>query len=305
MSELFPVLMKQIIIMFLLIAAGAILYKKKKITAAGSKEMGTVLLYLVVPCTIIHAFITEYSSEKLIAFGYSFAAALLSLILAMAVSALVFGNKCRIENFGSAFSNAGFIGIPLVSAVLGNGAVFYVSSFVALLNFFQWTYGVMVMTGKKDSVSVKQILKNPVLISLIIGIIVFLLNIKLPAVVTGTVGMLAGMNAPLAMLVLGVYMAQIKFTEIFTDKAAYASCAVRLLLIPILTIGVLFLFGGMETKIKLAVLLAAAAPVGFNVAIFAQRNNLSYTQAVKDVCLSTVLSVATLPLILWIAAKIW
>ncbi len=305
MSDILLILLKQILIMFLLIGAGAVLYKAKKITEAGSREMGTVLLYLVIPCTIINAFITEYSPQKLAAFGYSFAAAFVSLVLAMLISRLLFGSRFRIEHFGCAFSNAGFIGIPLVSAVLGNIAVFYVSSFVALLNLFQWTYGVMVMTGKKDTISVQKIIRNPILISLVIGIAVFLLNIPLPAVLSQAVGMVANVNAPLGMLVIGVYLAQMKFTELFTDKIAYLASAARLLLIPLLTIGVLSLFVGMETEIKLAVLLAAAAPIGSNVAIFAQQNDLSYTQAVKGICLSTLLSIATMPVILWLAMLVW
>lgn len=305
MSELVLILLRQIVIMFLLIAAGAVLYKGKKITANGSREMGTVLLYLVIPFTIINAFMTEYSPEKLVALGYSFVAALVSLVLAMLVSRVLFGSRFRIEHFGTAFSNAGFIGIPLVSAALGSGAVFYVSSFVALLNLFQWTYGVMVMTGKKDAISLKAVVKNPILISLVVGVAIFLLRIPVPAILSQTVGMVANLNAPLAMLVLGVYMAQIRFVELVTDKISYAASAVRLLLIPLLTIGVLSLFGNVATEIRLAVLLAAAAPIGSNVAIFAQQNDLSYTQAVKGVCLSTALSIITMPVILWLAMSIW
>ena len=57
--------------------------------------------------------------------------------------------------------------------------------------------------------------------------------------------------------------------------------------------------------IKLTVLIAAAAPVGSNVAIFAQINNLDYTQAVKDICISTVLCIFTIPIIVGFADLLW
>lgn len=80
---------------------------------------------------------------------------------------LVFGQRRRLENFAAAFCNAGFIGIPLVQAVVGQEGVFYIAASVALLNLFQWTYGVYIMTGRKDTISPKAIARNPVVISIV------------------------------------------------------------------------------------------------------------------------------------------
>ena len=305
MTEIILILLKQIGIMFLLMAAGVLLYKSGKVTKDGSREFGTVLLYMVLPCTIVNAFLTDYSREKMVALLYSFVAALLTLVAAMLIARLFFGKRYRIEHFGSAFSNAGFMGIPLVSAVIGSEAVFYVSSFVGLLNVFQWTYGVLVMTDKKDTISGKALMKNPILISLVVGFILFFLPVKLPAVVTGTLGMISNMNAPLAMLILGVYMAQLSPKELFTDKIVYLASLVRLVIIPLASILLLCIFPSSYRDIKMAVLLAASAPIGSNVAIFAQQNGMSYTQAVKGVCLSTLLSLVTMPVMLWIGLQIW
>ena len=111
--------------------------KKKLLTAQGSGEMGKVLLYVIMPVAIIRSYIQEFSMEYLYGFLISFAAAALALILAMAVSTLIFGRRSSIRQFGAAFSNAGFIGIPLVQMTLGEQAVFYVASFVAILNILQ------------------------------------------------------------------------------------------------------------------------------------------------------------------------
>lgn len=303
--EIVTLLFRQNVIMFLYLIIGYTLYRKKVITAYGSGEIGKLLLYVVMPAAIIKSYIKDFSGELFSGFVISFTAALGALLLSMLVSTLVFRNKSSIRRFGAAFSNAGFIGIPLVQMTLGEEAVFYVASFVAILNILQWTYGVFIMTGDKSLVSLKKITTNPIAVSLAIGLALFFLPVKLPEIVTGVVGTLASMNGPLAMIVLGAYLAQVPLKELFTDKLTYLCTAVRLLLIPVLTMGCLFLIPDRYGTVRLAVLLAAAAPVGSNVAIFAQLYHKEYTDAVKDVCLSTVCSILTMPLVVGIANYIW
>lgn len=303
--EIVAMLFRQNITMFIYLMVGFCLFKKHLITPQGSGEIGKTLLYVIMPMAIVRSYMKEFSMEMLIGLLVSFVAALASLLLAMAVSTLVFRKKSAIRQFGAAFSNAGFIGIPLVQMTLGDEAVFYVASFVAILNILQWTYGVYIMTRDKSTIQLKKIATNPIVISFVLGILLFFLPVELPGLVAGVIGTLASMNGPLAMIVLGAYLAQVPLKELFTDRLTYLCAAVRLLVIPLLTIALLFLVPSRFVAIRLAVLLAAAAPVGSNVAIFAQIYGKEYTDAVKDVCLSTVLSILTLPLIVGLAGMVW
>lgn len=303
--EIVSLLFRQNVIMFLYLCIGYMLYKKKVITAHGSGEIGRLLLHVIMPAAIIKSYIKDYSREMLAGFLVSFGAALFALLLAMFISRLVFRRRSAIRQFGAAFSNAGFIGIPLVQMTLGEEAVFYVASFVAILNILQWTYGVFIMTGDRTQISLKKITTNPIAVSLAIGLLLFFLPVKLPAIVTGVIGTLASMNGPLAMIVLGAYLAQVPLKELFTDRLTYLCAVVRLILIPVLTMLCLFLIPEDFGTVRLAVMLAAAAPVGSNVAIFAQIYDKEYTDAVKDVCLSTVLSILTMPVVIGIANYIW
>lgn len=303
--EIVSLLFRQNVIMFLYLCIGYMLYKKKVITAHGSGEIGRLLLHVIMPAAIIKSYIKDYSREMLAGFLVSFGAALFALLLAMFISRLVFRRRSAIRQFGAAFSNAGFIGIPLVQMTLGEEAVFYVASFVAILNILQWTYGVFIMTGDRTQISLKKITTNPIAVSLAIGLLLFFLPVKLPAIVTGVIGTLASMNGPLAMIVLGAYLAQVPLKELFTDRLTYLCAAVRLILIPVLTMLCLFLIPEGFGTVRLAVMLAAAAPVGSNVAIFAQIYDKEYTDAVKDVCLSTVLSILTMPVVIGLANYIW
>ncbi len=302
--EFMSVLVQQVVIMFLLMLIGFILFRTKKLGVQGSKELGNVLVYVIMPGVVINAYMTEFSMERLkglvLAFGFS----ILALGLAMAISALLF-KKHPIENFGTAFSNAGFMGIPIVQAVLGSEAVFYVSAFVALLNLLQWTYGVFVITKDKRQISAKKIVTNPILISMVIGIILFLIPVEIPYVVSGTVSLVAGMNAPIAMISLGTYLAQTTPRQMVCDKTAWISAFVRLFVIPLVTLLVLTPLPENYQVLKMAILIVAATPVGSNVAIFAQIHNKDYTQAVKSVCLSTLCSLVSIPLILGAAGWLW
>ena len=294
-------LLKQNILMFLYLLIGYFLFRKKLIGISGSADIGRMLLHIVMPAAILKAYMTSYTPERLIGLVLSFLAALLALLLAIFISRIFFKKEQAIERFGAAFSNAGFIGIPLVQMTLGEEAVFYISSFVALLNILQWTYGVFILTGDRNMFSFQKLRTNPVILSFLVGLLLFFMPVTLPDLFTGMIGSLAAMNGPLAMIVLGTYLAQVSPGSLFKEKLAYRCSFVRLILIPILTIILLGFFPAEYHTLKLAVLIAASTPIGSNVAIFAQLYGQDYTRAVKEVCLSTLLCMITLPLIIGLA----
>lgn len=294
-------LLKQNVLMTFYLLIGYFLFRKKLVGITGSADIGRTLLYIVMPAAILKSYLAEFSTQRLMELGISFLAALLSLLLAIIVSLIFFKKGNPVERFGAAFSNAGFIGIPLVQMTLGADAVFYVSSFVALLNILQWTYGVLILTDDKSILSFRKLRINPIILSFLGGLLLFFLPVALPEVMNTLVGTLASMNGPLAMIVLGTYLAQVPLKSLFTELIVYRCTFVRLILIPILTIALMALFPREYHTIKLAVLIAASAPVGSNVAIFSQIYNQDYTRAVKEVCLSTLLCIVTLPVIIGFA----
>ena len=303
--EIILLLIRQNLVMLIYLLIGFFLFRKKLVGVQGSADLGRMLLYVVMPTAIIKSYIADFSPDMLAELAVSFAAALLSLILAILISRAAFRKEESLERFGAAFSNAGFIGIPLVQMTLGSDAVFYIASFVALLNILQWTYGVLIMTRDRSAVSAKKIATNPIVISFLIGLSLFFLPFTLPETLESVVTTVSGMNGPLAMIILGVYLAQIPLKSLFKDGVVLRCTLMRLVVIPLLTIPVLMIFPARYTLIKFAVLIAAAAPVGSNVAIFAQIYDLDYTRAVKEICLSTLLCIVTLPLISGIAGSIF
>ena len=297
------ILLRQIAIMALLMAVGIYLSRKGFLSPQGTKDLGAILLRIIIPCVIVKSYITTYSRERLLELALSAGLALVAFILAMGIAYLVYGKRRRIENFASAFCNAGFIGIPLAQAVIGDEGVFYMAASVALLNLFQWTYGVYIMTDRKDSIRAKTIVKNPVVIAIVVGIALFLSRLPVPGILTSTLGYIAGMNTPVAMILMGTYMAKLPWRKLL-DKRAYGCVLLRLVVIPAVVLAVFWALPITNQNVALAAYLAAATPVGANICVFAQQYDCDYEFSVVTVCLSTVLSIVTVPLMVSLAQMV-
>ena len=298
------ILLQQTIIMFALMLLGLLLSRRGMISEQGSRDLSNVLLYAVIPCVILRSYMSEFSTEKLRAMGLSALIAVITFAASIAVAYLTCGTRHRIENFAVAFGNAGFIGIPLVTAVFGPEAAFYVVSFSTFANLLQWTYGIVIISGKKETMNLRMVFVNPVFISMVIGIALFVLQPTLPTVVTGTIGYIADGNTVLAMIILGYYLSRVQLRGLFADVRLYLFSALRLLVVPAVTILVFLPFPFARGEITLITLIAAATPIASSTAIFAQKFDQDYRRAVSYVCLSTFLSVATLPLVMLFAERL-
>lgn len=295
------IMLRQIAIMALLVLVGIYLSRKGFLSEQGTKDLGAILIRVIIPVVIVKSYITDFTHERMIQLGLSFLLALVTYIVAMLISWFVFGKRRRIENFAAAFCNAGFIGIPLVQATIGEEGVFLVAASIALLNLFQWTYGVYVMTDNRDAISARTIMRNPVVLAIVIGLFLFLTQIPVPSIVVNTLGYIAGMNTPVAMILMGTYMARLPIRQILLEKRAYLCVLFRLLIIPAITLLVFRLIPVHDKTVMLAAFLAAATPVGANICVFAQQNNCDYEFSVITVCLSTLLSAVTVPLLVFVA----
>ena len=266
------ILVRQILQMFLLAAMGFILFKAKKITQEGSKTLGNILIYLALPAVIIQGFLVERTPERVTGLLLSAAVAAAVLILS-AVIAHLFFRRDAIAAFAGAFSNPGFFGVPLIIASVGQGAVFYVACFIAFLNIGQWTWGVSLLTGRpaREGFRLKQLIRAPFFIAILVGLVLFATQLPLPDVVRG----------------------------------ALSTTALRLAVIPLIALLLLSLMPGSMRDMKMAILLAAACPVGSNVAVYAQLHGKDYPYAVETVVISTMLSLLTIPALVRLASAVW
>ena len=298
------IILKQTVTMGIYMLIGFVLYRTNKLTKEGSRCIAAMLLWLVLPVVIIRSFFKPFSMDNLSALGMSFLLGGVAHAVAMLIAWLLF-RRHPIDCFSSAFSNVGFMGIPLVTAIFGADSPLYLCGLVVFVNFFQWTWGASLLRKEKTPINIRQLLLNPMLLAPAIGFVLFILNLgnRLPSVITGALDGVAALNGPLAMVVLGVYLAQTEFKTLVTTLRLYWTSAVRLLIIPFATLLLLALIP-VSAEIRMIVLLGAAAPVGSNVAVYAQLYNSDYPYACQTVALSTIFSIVSLPLIMQLANMI-
>lgn len=309
-------LLLQVITMFLLSGIGYLMFRTGKISMEGSRSLGNILIYLSLPCVIINGFLIERTPQHLWGLLYSAAAALVILLLSIVISAFFFRDNA-IASFAAAFSNPGFFGVPLIIASLSSDAVFYIASFIAFLNLFQWTYGVAIITRKPGGQETlgqamkrllpgpAALLKAPFMIAILIGLFFFLTRLPMPGILSKCIGFLKDLNTPLAMFTVGAYLSQVDLRAMLQKKSLYLVSLIRLLVIPLAAILVLFAVPAEMTELRLAILISIACPVGSNVAVYAQLHNKDYPYAVETVVMSTIFSILTIPSMVGLAQFLW
>ena len=300
------ILVKQILQMFLLAGVGFLLFKGGKITLEGSKTLGNILIFGSLPAVIINGFRIERTAEHVSGLLWAALAALIVVMLSILISHFVF-RKDGVAAFATSFANPGFFGIPLIVASLGQGAVFYAAPFIAFLNIGQWTYGVSRLNGQPvlQGFQPKKLIKAPFVIAILVGIFLFVTQIKLPEILSSCLSSVAALNTPLAMFTVGVYLAQTDLKTMLGRRSLYLISALRLLVIPGLSLLLLMLFPASMEQMRTVLLIVAACPVGSNVAVYAQLHNKDYPYAVETVVISTLLSIVTIPFILYLSSLIW
>ncbi len=299
------VIFTQIIKMFMMMIVGYVLYKKAVLNEDTTARLSNILLMVATPCTLITSFNQTYSVEKLKGLVAAFVLSLAIYGLHILLAHVLYKRECRIERFSVVFSNAGFIGIPLVTGLLGIDAVFYLSPFVVCFYLFVWTYGVITMSGSIKTVTVKKIVTNPCIWAVLIGVLVFLMPVKPYAPIMEAVSMMGAMNTPLAMLILGAYLGKEPLMTMFKDRRGYVLSMVRLVVLPVVVILLMKLLPASLEQIRLIMLLGAAAPVGALAPVFAQMFKQDVGYAARIVSLSTLLSLVTMPLLLIFSAWVW
>lgn len=290
----------QVLVLFVLIAVGVVLTKCGLITESGSRTMTDVVLYAVTPCVIVNAFQREYQPEMLGGLLIALLAAFLALGFSVLTAELLYRKKDIdrgvVLKFSVVFSNCGFMALPLQQAILGDDGVFYGAAYVAMFNIFMWTYGLLTMSRQREMRSALKAIVNPGIIGTVIGIILFAFSIKLPTVIAQPVSMLAALNTPVPMLVIGYHLVHAKLRRVLADKDAYIAMAFRLILIPLAVMGVMVLLK-IDATVTTATVIAVSAPVAAFTTMMSTKYGHDTELSAGIVSASALFSLLTMPLV--------
>ena len=305
---MFTLIVGQLSIMFIIMIIGFVSYKTKLLNQAANKAFSTFLLIVVNPALIIYVYQMDFEMEMAILLLYAFGAAIASHMIGILVSTFMIRKKNNpeygIERMSAVYSNCAFMGIPLINAAIGPEGVFFLTAYMAVFNLLTWTHGIGLLKGGFSIKYLKEGLLSPVFISTILAILLYVTGIRFPGLVVDSLGMIAMTITPLAMMIAGMSLAQADLRKVFAKSCVYKVAFLRLLLIPLLTLGLLALLN-LDTNVTYTILIAAACPTATACVLMALRYEKNHILASELFASGTLLGVITIPFIVFVADLIF
>lgn len=295
-------LMEQIIQLFLMIFMGFLIVKAKLLNSEDSKILSIIVLYLIIPCVIINAFQVDYTPQTvkglLIALAGSVMTQVILLIVVSILGRVFHLNEVEVASIY--YSNSGNLIVPIVMFILGKEWVLYGCVFMSVQLVFIWTHCKKIIS-RESVYDWRKIVLNINMISIAIGIVLFLTRIHLPEDINSTLSAVGGMIGPASMIVTGMLFARMDFKQIFASKRVYFVTFLRLIVVPAIAL-VLIKFSYLASlssngpKIMLIVFLAIITPSASTVTQMCQvyGNDSQYASAINVV--TTLLAIITMPL---------
>ncbi|MFR3157578.1 MAG: AEC family transporter [Anaerobutyricum soehngenii] len=295
-------LMNQIIQLFIMIFMGFIIVKAKLLKAEDSKILSVTVLYLIIPCVIINAFQIDYTPQTvkglLIALAGSVMTQVILLIVVSILGRVFHLNEVEVASIY--YSNSGNLIVPIVTFILGKEWVLYGCVFMSVQLVFIWTHCKKIIS-REPSYDWRKIVLNINMISIAIGIILFLTRIHLPAIIDNTLSAVGSMIGPASMIVTGMLFAGMDFKQIFANKRVYFVSFFRLIIVPVIALFLikcsqLSTFSSNGNKLMMIVFLAIITPSASTVTQMCQvyGNDSQYASAINVV--TTLLAIVTMPL---------
>ena len=310
--------------MLLLMAVpGFILGKMRSVnTESAVKFLSVMLLYILQPFVTFDSFLnTAYDPEVLIniVIVFVFTCVTIGAVLAIGSFAMRFTKFGKdvggVIAYGGAFGNVGYMCIPFLQLMAPGDYVIilYATVSVVAFNLMAWTVGNFALTGDKRHISLKRALLNPPTLSFILALPLFLLNLnflkaegltgaalKIVSGIQEVIGLFSDMVGPLAMVLLGLKLADIRFGELFADGRVYIAAGIKLIFFPLFGVALtalMSLFMNVES-ISLNLIAMTAMPCAQNVIMFSTLYDKDSALAAKEVTVSTLLSIVTIPVTL-------
>lgn len=317
------ILVNQILVILIIIIIGVICYRTKLIDDKTNSKLSDILLTLVNPVVIFVSYQRDFSMDLLEGLLISLLLSVVTHIVSIIISYIIILKKRKktiiidgvkvkkyldnedveVERFSSIYANVGFMGIPLVNGIFGSEGVFYVTASLTVFNIFVWTHGVIMMSGSRN-MKFKEIIKkltSPTIIAIILGLLFFILQIRVPEVMYDALSYIANINTPFAMLIAGVTIGKTNIIQVLTKKLRiYYISFLRLLLIP-LVILFMYIWLPINDMVKITAILMASTPTATMCTLFAIKYDKNSVLAAEIFAICTLLSVITIPIIIKIA----
>lgn len=318
MSSAF-IILQQMLVLFGMMLVGYFCYKIDWIDDHTYGKLSKIVVNILNPLLVIDGVLGKNTGEDLNKLGINFGMMIIYfiflIIISIPVVKLLRPEKKNVELYRlmMIFSNVGFMGIPVISALYGSGVIIYIVFYMLGYNFLLYTYGIILArrsaqrnsqrsekeNGENNTVSFKDNIKsimNPGVVAGTFAIVLFVMNIQVAAPVASFIKYLSQCVVPMSMILIGASMAQHELKTIFNEMKMYWFLLIRLVIIPI-AVALLVRQLPIDSQILGVFILMLAMPVGSIVVLVAMEQGADSTCCTKGSVVSTLLSIITIPIV--------
>ena len=198
------------------------------------------------------------------------------------------------------FSNLGFIGIPVVSSIVGAEYVVYVTEFILIYTILLYTYGVGLL-NRKFSLSALKEMVNPGTVLSLAALVIIIWEIQVPDFLKTAASYMGNATSPLALIAIGFQLAKADLKKIFGQLRLYVFAVVKLLVLPLLLLPLLKLMTSDVHLISVCMVMFGM-PVGNIPLMLGMQKGIDVSTGSAAIILTTVLCVFTIPVLMFAAA---
>lgn len=297
----------QMVMMIIMIGVGYLCIKMKMIGVESKKPLSSLVVNIFNPAVLLSSMMGETDiSATYVAITFLAGAGMYAALIAIAhiISAFVSKDKMvrNVRHLMYVFANTGFIGIPVVKAVLGDEYLIYVAIINLEFCLLIYTYGAMQIEPGDGGFSLSKLksMINIGMITSIAGLVIFMCRIPVHEVIYRPLVYLGNATTPTAMIIVGITMAeQESILEIFRNKSIYLFCVIKMLLIPILSCFILKAVP-LPEDIRQVILFMVAVPVGNMPLMMLLEKGLPSKDCSDSIIITTLISAITIPLVVFV-----
>lgn len=287
----------------LILVLGFCLGKWKMISTNTNKELTNLLLTVFMPASLFVAFPSAYDESSLNLFFSGLVAGILVMISIIILSKIVFNKwwfkgELRFESqFALIFNNATFLGYPIVVNTFGPTGIIAYCGFIIAFNVALFSYGIWLFERKISTKLFKSVITNPNILAVLLGMILFLAGIQLPAFFTDAVGFVGGATTPLSVICIGFMLSRADFKLLFKKWRLIIVSMIQLILGPLATFWLLTLLKFPIEVVSVCTLIQAL-PTATSLGLFATKYGGNNIESSELVTISTILSIVTMPIMI-------
>lgn len=302
----FTATLSQTAFLFSLIVIGYILSRRKFIPDNSHAVLSKLESYIFIPALVLGTFINNFTVQKIATAWELILGSSVLAVIAIAVSLLCvrFCTKDKYEQqiytYGLCFSNFGFMGNAVVSALFPDVFLEYLIFTMPLWALiYLWGVPVLLIGNNAEKPTLAQRMKNflnPMFVCTIIGMLIGLLNIPIPQFIGSTISTLGDCMSPVAMLLTGMTIAQFNVKDVLKIKSVYLVTVLRLIAFPLLFLAAMTVIPLPKTFATCAIC-SLAMPLGLNTIIIPSALKKDTKIASGMALVSHILSCVTIPVV--------